>query len=94
MRDDVFEWDDDKADYNYDVHGVTFADACKDFSDPFAYTEADPFPHEDRDDTIGAGPDGLLFVVSTVRGPRIRIISARRATKREQNLYHRAASSR
>jgi uncharacterized protein len=94
MRNEFFEWDDDKAAYNYMVHGVTFEDAARVFSDPFTYKEADEHPHEDRDDTIGAGPNGILFVVSTERGTRIRIISARRATKREQDTYHRAAASR
>ena len=94
MRNALFEWDDVTAEYNRRKHRVTFKDACLVFSDPFAYIEADDDPNEARDDTIGAGANGLLFVVSTLRGPRIRIISARRASTREQDLYHRKASSR
>ena len=94
MRNEFFEWDDAKAEYNRREHRVTFEDACLVFSDPFAFTEDDDDPDEDRDDTIGAGANGLLFVVSTLRGSRIRIISARRASKREQDLYPWAASAR
>ena len=94
MRNAIFEWDDAKAEYNRREHRVTFEDACLVFSDPFAHTETDDDPDEERDDTIGAGANGLLFVVSTLRGSRIRIISARRASTREQDRDNRAASSR
>ncbi len=55
------------------------------FSDPFALTE-------ERWRIIGLTQAGVLFVVFTERsGGVIRFISARRATRHEQNRYHRQA---
>lgn len=88
-----FEWDERKAAGNLTKHGVSF-DAARDaFLDPHAltepdYTEAD----EERWRMIGMSTVGVLFVVFTERtGDVIRIISARRATRHEQNCYYRKA---
>lgn len=91
MRDDFFEWDDAKAEANRRKHGVSFDIARAAFEDPFGYDDVDDDPDEDRWARTGAGPTGILFVIYTNRGPRIRIISARRANSYEQDCYHRKA---
>ncbi len=85
-----FEWDDEKAARNLAKHGVSFHDAATVFGDPLAITYYDPDHSEDEDRflTFGHISDGHLFVVShTNREDRIRIISARRATRRERKSY-------
>ena len=90
MEADGFEWDDAKAASNFRKHGVTFGEAATVFDDPLAVTLARPGPLDRR----GPVPDdrpvdgGRILVVShTDRGDRIRIISAREATRREQKGY-------
>jgi uncharacterized protein len=91
MRDERFEWDDAKADANIRKHGVTFEDTRRVFDDPNALMESHDDTDETRDLTIGVTSEKVLFVVSTERGDRIRIISARRATRHEQDHYYRQA---
>ena len=94
MRDEHFEWDDDKARANFAKHRVSFEEARAVFRDPHALLDLDDDPDEERDITIGMGATGLLFVLSTERAQRTRIISARRANRHEQDRYHRAAATR
>jgi uncharacterized DUF497 family protein len=89
----LFEWDEKKAESNQRKHGITFDDAMKVFDDPFALTEQDRIQDgELRWRTIGV-LEGLViaFVAHTVRyeGPDelIRIISVRRATRKERTRY-------
>lgn len=85
-----FEWDPDKAVRNVDKHGVTFPDAATVFGDPLAMTYFDPDHSDDEDRflTFGHSSSGELLVVShTDRKDRIRIISARRATRHERKAY-------
>ena len=85
-----FEWDPEKATSNEDKHGVSFEDAMLVFTDRNAITFADPDHSltEMRDITIGRSGDWLILTVShTERSGRIRIISARKATKSEAKLY-------
>ena len=92
MRNDRFEWDDDKARLNLRKHGVDFEDACRAIDDPNALIEADDEPDEERWQTIGLAADQVLFVIWTERhGNIIRIISARKATREEENRYNRQA---
>jgi uncharacterized DUF497 family protein len=90
MRTDDFEWDDAKAVANYARHGVTFAMASDVFDDPFAIIEVDDRRDyaEDRYSVIGMVEGHLLFVAYTLRGDRIRIISARLAEPYERRQYH------
>jgi len=79
-----FEWDSKKAASNRRKHGVRFADAVAVFSDDHAVTIQD----EERSATIGRDSLGrLLVVIYTERRNRIRIISARKATAREQREH-------
>lgn len=85
-----FEWDTDKAARNRDKHGVSFEEAATVFGDPLAITYDDP-DHSDVEDrylTFGHSSQGILLVVShTDRDERTRIISARRASRKERKQY-------
>ena len=85
-----FEWDPVKAVRNLAKHRVSFDEASTVFGDPLAGTIADPLHSRDevRFVTIGnSASRGLLVVVHVDRGEAIRIISARRATRRERIRY-------
>ena len=87
-----FESDAAKAAANLQVHGVSFELAKTVFKDPFAIEFLDDREDygEERFVIIGmAEGQVLLFVAYTERVERIRIISARRATKNEQDQYFR-----
>ncbi len=84
-----FQFDPRKAVANLRKHGVSFADAEGVFFDPLAIHQADPDSEgEERAVAIGMGSAGkVLVVVYTLRGDEIRLISARRATRREVKDY-------
>ena len=85
-----FEWDPEKAARNLARHGVSFHEVSSVFGDPLAITFSDPdhSEEEDRFLTFGHSSEGHLLVVShTDRGETTRIISARRATRKERKLY-------
>jgi uncharacterized DUF497 family protein len=92
MGGDGFEWDDDKAQGNLAKHGISFEDARLVFRDVFASERPDVVGSdgEQRYITTGQGNGVLLTVVYTERNERIRIISARKATKHEQRDYYRS----
>lgn len=95
MQADTFEWDDAKAEVNYRKHGVDFETATEVFADLFATEEFDresSLDGEDRFRMTGTGGGALLTVIYTQRDERIRIISARRATRREHDDYYSANS--
>jgi uncharacterized protein len=88
-----FEWDPTKAANNLRKHGVSFQTAARVFTDPYALVELDRLENgEERWQTLGV-VEGLLMlmVVHTVREQDaievIRIISARRADRRERKRY-------
>jgi uncharacterized protein len=84
-----FEWDAAKEKVNWRAHGVSFELATTVFKDPFAIELVDEREDygEERLIIIGMAERVLLFVAFTEREERIRIISARRATKYEQDHY-------
>jgi len=88
-----FEWDDVKANTNERKHGVRFDDAMLVFSDPYALVEQDRIEGgELRWQTLGfVGGVVLLLVAHTVRNEGedevIRIISARKASRKERIRY-------
>jgi uncharacterized DUF497 family protein len=90
MKDAEFEWDDAKAARNWRKHGVSFEMAREVFKDPFAieWTDDRHGDTEERFVTIGMVEGRLLFVASTLRVERIRIISAREAEPNERRRYH------
>jgi uncharacterized DUF497 family protein len=89
-----FEWDDDKAAGNLRDHGLAFHEAIKAFSDLFAVEWIDTREDygEERIKLVGLCNGTLVHVTYTERGERIRIISARRAERHEQDDYYRENS--
>ena len=86
----VYEWHAAKAKANLQKHGVSFDDAATVFLDPMALTYPDPYysGEEEREITIGrTAGHRIVFVSHCQRGNRLRIISARRATRRERSQY-------
>ena len=90
MQDDAFEWDDVKAARNRLHHHVSFEMAREVFKDLFAveWTDDNQDSGEDRFVTVGMADGRRLFVSHTLRGERIRIISARLAESYERRRYH------
>ena len=84
-----FEWDPAKAAENVRKHGVSFEQAALAFRDLFSVEWIDTREGygEERVILLGTSQGQILAVVYTERGERIRIISARRATKDEQDRY-------
>lgn len=85
-----FEWDPVKAELNLKEHGVSFDEATTIFRDRLSITIPDPdhSDYEDRFIDVGMSHRMQLLVVSyTERKDKIRIISARRATKAERKNY-------
>jgi uncharacterized DUF497 family protein len=82
------EWDEAKAASNLRKHGIDFADAAGIFDDPFALSMPDDDADEERCIAIGSDFLGrVLVVVYAYRGESIRVISARKATPTERNVY-------
>jgi uncharacterized DUF497 family protein len=90
----LFEWDSVKAAMNKKIHGITFDEASTAFKDALSLTVYDPLHSEDENRFVLIGnshKDRLLIVVHTERGERIRIISARKAKKKERQQYEKNA---
>jgi uncharacterized DUF497 family protein len=87
--DDDFEWHAGKARSNYNKHGVHFETAKRAFADPLMVEVLDDSEDygEERFLVIGMAGGELLSVVYTPRQERFRLISARRASRDEQDHY-------
>ncbi len=85
-----FEWDNAKAASNVRKHKVSFEQAAFVFDDPNAMITDDDHHAEQRFVIVGLSEVGVLLVAFAERGEDvIRIISARRATKKEEQDYER-----
>lgn len=87
-----FEWDPAKAKANVAKHGVSFADAVTALEDELAVTISDPDSLDERR-FVSLGRDAhgrTLVTVFTIRGSVIRIISSRKASRRERERYENA----
>jgi uncharacterized DUF497 family protein len=89
-----WEWDDDKNEENWHKHRISFEVARFLFQDPLVTSRPDTFPTEQRWRTIGQIQNVVIIVIHTkpepdyIRGEAVgRIISARRAERRERNAY-------
>ncbi|HKI05308.1 MAG TPA: BrnT family toxin [Thermoanaerobaculia bacterium] len=85
-----FEWDLRKAAENLKKHRVSFEEASSVFGDPLAITFSDPDHSfgERRSLTFGSSSGGRLLVVChTGRRTKVRLISARLATRHERKIY-------
>ena len=90
MENPEFEWDDEKANSNLKKHGVNFDEAATIFNDPRIATISDPDHSEEEERYVSIGMSVIMRLVSvihTYRKERIRLISARKATKAEKKNY-------
>lgn len=90
----TFEWDDRKAAANEKKHGVTFKEASSVFYDPHALVVADEAHSYEEDRFVIVGLSAVARMLTVCHCYRqtnevIRIISARKATKNEENTYWR-----
>lgn len=86
-----YEWDNGNAAQNLRKHGVDFADAVAVLEDANRLEEIDARLEygEERIQVIGMARGDVLFVIVTLRGEdSCRIISARKATRHEQDRYY------
>ena len=90
-----FEWDPQKAEDNLRKHDISFELAAIAFRDPFAVEEIDNREDygEERIAATAFAHGKLLRICYVEREYRIRIISARRATRDEQDHYYRQNGS-
>ena len=85
-----FEWDGRKANDNLARHGVSFGEVLTVFGDPLGRITDDPRHSEAEERFVLLGQSAqrrMLVVMFTERGDAIRLISARRATRRERRRY-------
>ncbi len=85
-----FEWNPNKAALNFEKHGISFQEAATTFKDPLSVTFPDPDHSigESRYIIIGISRFGQILVVAhTDREDKIRIITARKATRQERKFY-------
>ena len=84
-----YQWDPEKAASNLGKHGIDFADAVGVFEDEWALTIKEEYVEgEQRFATVGTDfLERVLVVVYTHRGGEIRLISARRAIRKERRTY-------
>lgn len=88
-----FEWDQKKNIINKKKHGISFEQAIHVFSDPnlISFFDIEHSCEEDREillGKIGGGHLLILYVVITQRKDVIRLISARKATNKEERFYY------
>ena len=93
----IYEWDPRKADANLRKHDVSFEEAATVFADPFALSFDDP-DHSDAQNrfiTIGMSDRNRIIFLAHADGAedRIRVISARKATKTEAHDYQESRKS-
>jgi len=84
-----YEWDEAKAAANLLKHETSFDEATRALEDPrkIEFVDERLDYREDLIQTIGMSSGRILFVVSVMRGDVCRIISARKANRREQETY-------
>ena len=93
----IFEWDKNKAKANLRKHKISFDEAKTVFNDPLAITFPDDFHSDEEDRLISIGMSAnsrVLLVVHTEESETenaviIRIISCRKATASEQEIYEK-----
>ena len=83
-------WDSAKNEANLDKHGISFEEATAIFDGPILTRAGDRQGYgEGRDITLGmAFRQAVLVVVHTEREEKIRLISARKANRRERKVYY------
>ena len=85
----IVEWDDNKAEINYKKHGIRFRVAARIFLDENRIDYFDELHSDDEEHWKVIGKvKNILAVIYTERRERLRIISARYATKEEEDEYY------
>lgn len=87
-----FEWDEHKNKSNRKKHAVWFEEAQQVFDDPNAilYFDKDHSTDEDRYVLLGLSSTRLLVVIHVqINNKTLRLISARKATKKEKVTYEK-----
>lgn len=88
-----FEWDESKNEINIQKHGIDFSDAKMIFDGYTLTVEDDRFDYpERRFVTFGLLFENIVSVVHTESEEKIRILSARKATRNEQKEYFKQVS--
>ncbi|MFN0022902.1 MAG: BrnT family toxin [Parvularculaceae bacterium] len=86
-----YEWDAENADAHFKKHGVSFERGSHIFENPVFQREDDRIAYgEPRIIALGESDGGVLVVVYTQRGDNRRIISVRKASPDERELYYSA----
>ena len=86
----MYEWDDAKSVENLSKHGLSFEDVEIVFSGPCVSFEDDRFDSsEERFITLGLLAGRVVVIAHTQRGENTRIISMRKARRREQTIYQK-----
>jgi len=88
-----FEWDNEKNHTNLNKHGIDFNTAKALWDDPNRIEIHTGHPIENRNILIGKIGKKLWASIFTMRGNTIRIISVRRARKKETKLYDQKENS-
>ena len=84
-----YEWDEGKSKINQSKHGIDFEAAKNLWLDEDQIEIYAPYPIEDRRIIIAKYHNKIWAAIYTIRDDTIRIISVRRARKREVNLYEK-----
>ena len=82
-----YEWDNNKRELNLKKHQIDFVGAIKVFDDPDRIEFSSLRKGEERLQTIGMVYEVVISLVYTIRKNKKRIISARRASKNEREIY-------
>ncbi|MCF6240429.1 MAG: BrnT family toxin [Bacteroidales bacterium] len=85
-----FEWDDKKNKINKEKHGIAFEDVIIAFEEEDMLVKEDTRKDYGEKRYIGIGKisDRVIVVVYTIRSSVIRLISARKASKKEKIIYY------
>lgn len=88
-----FEWDAAKNDANAAKHGISFENAARAFGGPMLKRRDERRDYgEERWIALGAASGLVIAVVYTPRSNRIRVVSARKANRREKKTYREAVA--
>ncbi len=89
-----YEWDPQKSKHNFAKHGLDFADAEAVFAGPCVTFVDDRFDYgEERLITLGLLAERVVIVAHTARADATRIISMRKANRREQKIYQERSNT-
>ena len=86
----MYEWDEEKNRENFKKHGLSFEEVELIFAGPCVTFDDNRFDYdEDRFITLGLLQSRVVLIAYTWRADRIRIISMRKASRREQEIYQK-----